>query len=462
MHHPYGPSSLYRRKMCPASYELEINQPEANNADADAGTNNHAIISDAFKKGIQVPDTGNKHVDNAISFAASFISEGYNTELRHIEWEMASSLISGTPDYFSIAAKAESVRAFIIDWKTGYVAGNIESYKLQLSAYAHLVFENFRGVKTIFAVAYGTERGEMLFEPLIFKRSSNDDVRIAKEISDIITFDKSIYCTGDWCKYCKGRSVCPEVQSKQESAVSALSIETFDDIVQAINSGNRSPEIIAQIDDALNKLEGVGKLVLGRQDKLKDLVKTLGGTPGYSCITTKQGIKVDYKAAFTELAMRVDNAALCEEIMMRHSEPSGGVTQIRKREKKEPKPVVIDNETPPVTAEPEKQKKPRKRKEEPVQEHVKEPVQEHVAAIPEPTTPEPEIKADQSAEIADSLEQWEIKNTMLEKVFLRWVAKKSCFEINKALFEAMGDMILKPLKTWNSDDLSKFEARYGL
>ena len=451
-HHPYGPSSLYRRKMCPASYELEINKPEESNNDSDSGNNNHALIADAFKKGIQAPDTGNKHVDNAVYFAESFISEGYATEIRHIEYRLTSSLISGTPDYFAIATKAESVRAFIIDWKSGYVAGSIEAYKLQMKGCAHLVFENFKNVKTIFAVAYGTERGEMLFEPLIFKRSSGDDVRIAKEISDIIALDKSVYCTGDWCKYCKGRSVCPEVQSKQESAVSALSLETFDDIVQAINSGNRSPEIIAQIDNALDRLDGVEKLIEIRKDKLKDLVKTLGGTPGYSCITTKQGIKVDYKAAFTELAIQTNNAALCEEIMMRHSKPSGGVTQVRKREKKEPEPVVIDNATPPAAAEPEKQKKPRKRKEEPVHEPM--------AVIPEPT-PEPEYVY--SAEVADSLEQWEIKGTMLENLFLRWVEKKkSCFEVNKALFEAMDDMIMKPFKTWNSDDLSKFEARYGL
>ena len=208
-HHPFSPSSLERRFLCPASYRQEEGLPSVDNPEASAGTRLHALIAERAKHGFieqPISEEESNIVENAISLLTSY---SYGNEAvfveEPLEYFVEGKLIyNGTADIVILF----SDKVIIIDWKTGHREVTEAENNWQGAAYALAAMQKF-----------GRSKAEVVFyNPVIFQKSTTLfdnwkvlDSQIRTLIAKCEAADAPLVSGDKQCRYCKAsiHGTCP-------------------------------------------------------------------------------------------------------------------------------------------------------------------------------------------------------------------------------------------------------------
>lgn len=220
-HHLYGPSSLERRALCPASARLEKDLPNTESPYAAEGTMLHKVV--AFWINIRATGTMPPGVDKltleqrevcrrCYEFAQSVIPDRATV---YIEQKISlknwtTELLNGTPDI--VADDGETL--VVIDWKFGRNPVAPADENLQGAGYAAMGMQTYKRRR---AVVY-------FFQPRLLRENEQpkgytftDCPAIVANIRDIIAGCEdpaAPVCPGErQCKYCRAKEqmVCPAI-----------------------------------------------------------------------------------------------------------------------------------------------------------------------------------------------------------------------------------------------------------
>ena len=240
-HHPYSPSSLGRRRLCPGSFLMEqkVKKSEASVYAAE-GTMLHECIAnridgrswnskslnadqvnalescyDWFKSEVLTPLSDNRGPE---------VWKWIDTEKNLGYWngdddDISDCVISGTVD---VLIDTRDGFAVIVDWKFGRAEVSYINSILQLTGYAVLTFQAHEHISTIESYIYQPRTGTI--KKGVFHR---DDLAKYKEtitetISACLAKDPPLEASWDACAYCRAISICPEAKDKafgQDQAV---------------------------------------------------------------------------------------------------------------------------------------------------------------------------------------------------------------------------------------------------
>lgn len=155
-HHPFGPSSMRRRELCPASMRLEEGLPEPpTSPEAGRGSRIHDLTAGYIQKGEALePQTEEQELalkcfeywqrvflpeEEAEKMAVGKVE--HRVEYRVIKDDPETQLYFGTADFIGLFNESE--RGLIIDWKTGFLETDPAPDNIQGAAYALALMQEF-------------------------------------------------------------------------------------------------------------------------------------------------------------------------------------------------------------------------------------------------------------------------------------------------------------------------------
>lgn len=304
-HHPFSPSVLERRELCPGSFLLEGRLPEAEaGKDAARGTLLHSLIA-ASLTGIEehpLSTEDSEIVTKAVSFISNLrIKE---TAMRlcehqtHFE-ENGNTLYSGTVDF--VAVDKESKEAVIVDWKTGYGEVTEAENNLQGAAYALAIMQEF----SVPHVAV------YFFNPVLDKVSSHVfsswmTIRdtIKRIISEAKKEDAALVPGEKQCKYCRAalQGACPALHHNLNAftikEAKEISIESMtDDELCAVFEKARQVEAICE----------------AAEKEIRKRCEEEGSCGNYRVKVSSGGFSVDVQMAFLSLCKAENDWNLSSE-----------------------------------------------------------------------------------------------------------------------------------------------------
>lgn len=221
-HHPFGPSSLRLRQLCPASYQVEQGLADVENEYSRKGSDLHALIAKALNTtGKLTVYSEEEHavLTKCIKYInktlGDSIFEHTEKELKYIA-ENGEILFYGTSD---VVAKAEDGTLVIIDWKTGRGRVPLVKDNLQMKAYALAAMQE-----------YGEEKVKAcIYNPTINQRSSftfKNKAKLEEEILAIIAAckeeDPEIVPGFEQCRFCLGSVHDKCIEGIKQSVFAAM------------------------------------------------------------------------------------------------------------------------------------------------------------------------------------------------------------------------------------------------
>ena len=264
-HHPFSPSSLGRRRLCPGSFLMEqkVKKPKSSEYAAE-GTMLHEciatrIIGRSWDQGKLNSDQLNA-LENSYEWFRSEILIPLTEAVGPDVWKMVEveknlglwedidfpmeipaqvafpdpgrehqgthCVISGTVD---VLIDTQDGYAVIVDWKFGRAEVSDVSSMLQLMGYALLAFNEHEHIQAIEAYIYQPRLGSI-------KKGHFDreDIELYKEsIGETIAACKvsnpPLAASQDACAYCNAIAICPEAKEKAfEPTVALIERPVFD------------------------------------------------------------------------------------------------------------------------------------------------------------------------------------------------------------------------------------------
>lgn len=211
-HHPFSPSNLGRRKLCPGSYLQEIDIGDSVDASEDAaeGTLLHGLVNPAFPAPDSITDEQEDTILRARDFLKRKTADANNIyyELKGVLSLSGRTVTHGTMDlvaYVFSSVTPDFVR--VIDWKFGRNQLYQITTELQMRAYAGMAMQYF-GVKRAEVYVY-----QPRLDLELFGAYENPEI-IAKEI-DVIILDSlsssndNLYPSCEACRHCRAKISCP-------------------------------------------------------------------------------------------------------------------------------------------------------------------------------------------------------------------------------------------------------------
>lgn len=246
-HHPFSPSSLGRRRLCPGSFLMEqkVKKPKSSEYAAE-GTMLHECIATriagrSWDQGRLNSDQLNA-LDNSYEWFKSeilipltdavgpevwkWVEVEKNLGLWDSDEDVNSCVISGTVD---VLVDTRDGYAVIVDWKFGRAEVSDVSSMLQLMGYALLAFNEHEHIKAIDAYIYQPRLGSI--KKGYFDR---EDIELYKEsiretIAACKVSDPPLAASQDACAYCNAIAICPEAKEKAfEPTVALIERPVFD------------------------------------------------------------------------------------------------------------------------------------------------------------------------------------------------------------------------------------------
>ena len=275
-HHPFGPSSLGRRLMCPGSWKQERDLPDVSSTDADLGTKIHDHAAKVLNGDMHVldieDDDERQVVTRYVEFVESSRPEGavYDVESRQFLVGPGGEVVSfGTIDYYHIV-EGESRQGMVIDLKSGHGEISPVDVTLQLGSYLAYVIQRF-GLMSARGWIFHARSGEALDMAM-----SRDDVpafieRLEK-IRAACQADEPKLVVGDHCRFCRANGIC--------SATKAV----VDDVAEmSIDSVKRWPaEKVAEVLDVAKIAKRAAESIIARA---RDCLKQDGESiPGWELV----------------------------------------------------------------------------------------------------------------------------------------------------------------------------------
>lgn len=250
-HHPFSPSSLGRRRLCPGSFQVEQGAPKSTNefAAAKEGTMLHAMIAYQLIERKEQPAVTDpcytlemlsveqrNTIMDCMSWLDDLIEENcmepetkkyvYDIEVEQpLEWKEEDKVVcAGTSDVviFPLQTVDNLKRAIIVDWKFGRAPIEHANATLQLLGYAVLLFEKDDSIEHISAYIYQPRVGGIYQTDLNRENLSKYKETITSTIEACQVADPVLAPSTAACNYCKGIAVCPAVEDMSGQLVSSL------------------------------------------------------------------------------------------------------------------------------------------------------------------------------------------------------------------------------------------------
>ena len=218
-HHPFSPSCLERRDLCPGSWEVEQAIPDMTTPEASSGTRIHEAVAyglslkDGQSVGVILQDGEKELAEKCLHFVSELITDGVQVlveqSLAYYDEGQTEPLYTGTADV--VIVRDDEV--IVIDWKTGFQPVVEAANNLQGAAYALAAMQKFSksSAKVIF---YNPRIGQETAHTFENWRGIRDEI---KSIIDKCKSPERQLCTGEkQCKYCKGAlsGSCPALQTQ--------------------------------------------------------------------------------------------------------------------------------------------------------------------------------------------------------------------------------------------------------
>jgi CRISPR/Cas system-associated exonuclease Cas4 (RecB family) len=274
-------SKLSRYAECPGAFHLEASLPTGeSSAAANLGTQVHAHLAgekvELCEEGAQIAERCHQQYleirDRIIGdepITASVVEERLWFGK---DWSGAIDRI----DFFGDSA-------LLVDYKTGRLEVDHASENLQLRAYAVLVAEHYKSVRTVYAAVIqphtGAPHGTMYDE--------DDLAQAREEITGIIAAtlkpDAPRKPSPEACKYCRALAICPEAagETKALATRSAADVPALPDLELA-----RLLSASIQVEDFISAIK----------DEAKARLKAGKEVPGWTLIQKKGAVRTDSKA----------------------------------------------------------------------------------------------------------------------------------------------------------------------
>ena len=205
-------SGFSRLALCPGSWNLEATLPEQEeNKYMALGTDVHAVLA-GTKDFDSLTEEGQDIATRCLSQFSELIGQldlGERTKEVIEERFWYDDLFSGAIDRIDFFGEDTAV---VTDYKTGRVAQSGAAENYQLRAYAVLVKKAFPQLKTILVAIIQPMAGPKT----IAEYNEEDLAKAEEEIVGIVTASQSNDAirtpSPDACKWCRAKSICPEVR----------------------------------------------------------------------------------------------------------------------------------------------------------------------------------------------------------------------------------------------------------
>ncbi len=223
-HHPFGPSSLRRRELCPASYRMEEDLPDAPaSPDSARGTRIHAAIADLVA-GTDIDEASLADDElEAVQWAVQWLRDEFSgwtlmPEVRLSCDYCGEELYYGSADIVAVHPDGPDHGLAVVDWKTGRAGVADAADNVQLAAYALAAMQT-----------YGAERCRVwIVNPCTghYTDTMHDDpAGVAEYIRRVIQacYASELPCrpSAEACRYCRANAagVCPGMGRRYEALV---------------------------------------------------------------------------------------------------------------------------------------------------------------------------------------------------------------------------------------------------
>ena len=285
-------SGFSRLALCPGSWNLEATLPEQEeNKYMALGTDVHAVLA-GTKDFDSLSDEGQDIATRCLSQFSELIGQldlGERTKEVIEERFWYDDLFSGAIDRIDFFGEDTAV---VTDYKTGRVAQSGAAENYQLRAYAVLVKKAFPQLKTIRVAIIQPMAGPKT----IAEYNEEDLAKAEEEIVGIVTASQSNDAirtpSPDACKWCRAKSICPEVRGahKELEVISSSVVPRLSN--EEILAVDEKAEVVLDFIDEVRK-EMKARMMAGQQFAGRSLTegrKTRSVTDALAVISALAGV----------------------------------------------------------------------------------------------------------------------------------------------------------------------------
>lgn len=265
-------SMLSRVIICPKSYKLEQMFPEEETEYSIGGTRKHEILStwakSYFLNDGNCPTMEEEDVCYCKDAIIQLARDNANECIKGfflIEKRLFANDLSGQIDFATISGN----KAWVVDYKFGFIAVEDATENPQLMAYAMLIFENFAqveeiNVRIIQPNAFGRKQTQANYS----RAQLNAIKDGVKRVVDLANSENAPYAEkiGVHCQFCRAKSVCERQRENLYEVAKTGAIETATDF--AITKENCA-EVYDRIQDFKAKLNQAKKIIDKAEEKLE-------------------------------------------------------------------------------------------------------------------------------------------------------------------------------------------------
>ena len=284
-------SGFSRLALCPGSWNLEATLPEQEeNKYMALGTDVHAVLA-RTKDFDSLTEEGQDIATRCLSQFSELIGQldlGERTKEVIEERFWYDDLFSGAIDRIDFFGDT----AVVTDCKTGRVAQSGAAENYQLRAYAVLVKKAFPQLKTILVAIIQPMAGPKT----IAEYNEEDLAKAEEEIVGIVTASQSNDAirtpSPDACKWCRAKSICPEVRGahKELEVISSSVVPRLSN--EEILAVDEKAEVVLDFIDEVRK-EMKARMMAGQQFAGRSLTegrKTRSVTDALAVISALAGV----------------------------------------------------------------------------------------------------------------------------------------------------------------------------
>ena len=285
-------SGFSRLALCPGSWNLEATlPPQEENKYMALGTDVHAVLA-GTKDFDSLSDEGQDIATRCLSQFSELIGQldlGERTKEVIEERFWYDDLFSGAIDRIDFFGEDTAV---VTDYKTGRVAQSGAAENYQLRAYAVLVKKAFPQLKTILVAIIQPMAGPKT----IAEYNEEDLAKAEEEIVGIVTASQSNDAirtpSPDACKWCRAKSICPEVRGahKELEVISSSVVPRLSN--EEILAVDEKAEVVLDFIDEVRK-EMKARMMAGQQFAGRSLTegrKTRSVTDALAVISALAGV----------------------------------------------------------------------------------------------------------------------------------------------------------------------------
>ena len=285
-------SGFSRLALCPGSWNLEATlPPQEENKYMALGTAVHAVLAGQADFETLTED-GQDIATRCLSQFSEMIGQldlGERTKAVIEERFWYDDLFSGAIDRIDFFGEDTAV---VTDYKTGRVAQSGAAENYQLRAYAVLVKKAFPQLKTILVAIIQPMAGPKT----IAEYNEEDLAKAEEEIVGIVTASQSNDAirtpSPDACKWCRAKSICPEVRGahKELEVISSSVVPRLSN--EEILAVDEKAEVVLDFIDEVRK-EMKARMMAGQQFAGRSLTegrKTRSVTDALAVISALAGV----------------------------------------------------------------------------------------------------------------------------------------------------------------------------